>query len=133
MHSTSEPAENAADPCDRQPASQISAWIRQYAAPGSIVVVKQAQRNLREYFLDEIVKLNLPRGRLVLMRHGRFDLTGRGVDAPRHVLTLRIPTADSLRAAASGQTWSGGRLVFTRELSFQETRLAGLVLRQDPA
>lgn len=93
----------------------------------------QSQRNLREYFLDEIVSLNLDKRRLVLMRYGRFDLAGRGIDAPRHVLTLYVPTADLLDAAASGQTWFDGRPVFKRQLSHQENRLAGLVLRPNPA
>jgi hypothetical protein len=119
--------------CGRQPADQIDAWIRQYAAPGGVVVVMQSHRNLREYFLDEIVSLNLDKRRLVLMRYGRFDLQGIGIDAPRHVLTLYVPTADLLDAAASGQTWFDGRPVFKRQLSHQENRLAGLVLRPNPA
>src|SRR6185312_12338094 len=90
-------------------------------------------RDLREYFLDEIVSLNLGRRRLLLSRHGRFDLAGRGMDAPRHALTLHMPTADLLSAAASGQTWFGGRPVFKRQLSPQENRLAGLVLCPKPA
>jgi hypothetical protein len=114
--------------CGRQAADQIGAWIREYAAPGGVVVVMQSQRNLREYFLDEIVSLNLGRRRLVLTRHGRFDLAGRGIDAPRHVLTLYVPTADLLHAAVSGQTWFDGRPVFKRQLSLQENRLADLVL-----
>ncbi len=92
----------------------------------------QSQRNLREYFLDEIVSLNLGKHRLILMHHGRFDLAGRGIDAPRRALTLYMPTADLL-AAASGQTWFDGPQVFKRQLSLQENRLAGLVLRPKPA
>lgn len=114
--------------CARQPADQIDAWIREHAAPGGVVVVMQSQRNLREYFLDEIVSLNPGRRRLVLMRHGRFDLAGRGIDAPRHALTLHVPTPGLLDAAASGQTWFNGRPVFKRQLSLQENRLADLVL-----
>jgi hypothetical protein len=120
------------DPCGRQPLGQIDAWIRQHAAPGGIVVVMQSQRKLQEYFLDEIVSLNLGKRRLVLMRCGRFDLAGRGIDAPRHALTLYAPTADLLGAAASGQTWFDGRLVFKRQLSLQESRLARLVLCPKP-
>jgi hypothetical protein len=132
VRSTSKPPGIAAAPWDRQQAGQIDAWILQHAAPGGIVVVMQSQRNLREYFLDEIVSLNLGRRRLMLMRHGRFDLAGRGMDAPRHALTLHMPTADLLGAAASGQTWFGGRPVFKRQLSLQENRLAGLVLSPKP-
>jgi hypothetical protein len=120
-------------PLGRQPGGQLDAWIRQYAAPGGIVVVMQSQQNLREYFLDEIVSLNLDKRRLVLMRCGRFDLAGRGIDAPRHALTLHMPTADMLGAAASGQTWFDGRPVFKRQLSIEENRLAGLVLRPKQA
>jgi len=120
-------------PLGRQLAGQIDAWIRQYAAPGGIVVVMQSQQNLREYFLDEIVSLNLDKRRLVLMRCGRFDLAGRGIDAPRHTLTLHMPTADMLDAAASGQTWFGSRPVFKRPLSREENRLAGLVVRPNQA
>lgn len=116
----------------RQPADQIEAWIRQYAASGGVVVVMQSQRNLREYFLDEIVSVNLGKRRLALMRCGRFDLAGRGIDAPRHALTLYMPTADLLAAAASGQTWFDGRPVFKRLLSLQENRLANLVLCPKP-
>ena len=133
MRSPSKPPENAADPWARQHADQVDAWIRRYAAPGGVVVVMQSQRNLREYFLDEIVSLNLGRRRLVLKQHGRFDLAGRGMDAPRHALTLYVPTSDLLAAAASGQTWFGGRPVFKRQLSLQENRLAGLVLGPKPA
>jgi hypothetical protein len=133
VRSTAKPLENASDPCDRRHAGQIDAWILQHAAPGAVVVVMQLQRKLREYFLDEIVSLNLGRRRLVLMRHGRFDLAGRGIDAPRHALTLHMPTADLLSAAASGQTWFGGRPVFKRQLSPQENRLAGIVLCPKPA
>ncbi len=132
MRSTSKAAGTTTDPCGLQHAGQVDAWIRQHAAPGDVVVVMQSQRNLREYFLDEIVSLNLGRRRLVLMRHGRFDLAGRGMDAPRHALTLYMPTADLLGAAASGQTWFGGRQVFKRQLSLQENRLAGLVLCPKP-
>jgi hypothetical protein len=131
VRSTSKAVENATDP-GRQPAGQIDAWIRDHAAPGGVVVVMQSQRNLREYFLDEIVSLNLGKRRLVLMRYGRFDLAGRGIDAPRHALTLYVPTADLLDAAASGQTWFDGRPVFKRQLSLQENRLAGLVLCPKP-
>lgn len=120
-------------PLGRQPVGQIEAWIRQYAAPGGIVVVMQSQQNLREYFLDEIVSLDLDKRRLVLIRCGRFDLAGRGIDAPRHALTLHMPTADMLGAAASGQTWFGDRPVFNRQLSIEENRLAGLVLRPNQA
>jgi hypothetical protein len=127
VRSTSKPPENSTDPGDGQHAGQIDAWILQHAAPGGIVVVRQSQRNVREYFLDEIASLNLGRRRLMLMRYGRFDLAGRGMDAPRHVLTLYMPTAALLAAAASGQTWLNGRPVFKRQLSFQENRLAGLV------
>jgi hypothetical protein len=133
VRSTSKPAGNTTDPCGLQHAGQVDAWIRQHAAPGDVVVVMQSQRNLREYFLDEIVNLNLGRRRLVLMRHGRFDLAGRGMDAPRHALTLYMPMADLLGAAASGQTWFGGRQVFKRQLSLQENRLAGLVFCPKPA
>jgi len=55
------------------------------------------------------------------------------MDAPRHALTLYMPTADLLAAAASGQTWFDGRQVFKRQLSIQENRLAGLVLCPKPA
>lgn len=96
------------------------------------MVVRQSQRNVREYFLDEIASLNLGRRRLMLMRYGRFDLAGRGMDAPRHALTLYEPTAVLLAAAASGQTWLNGRPVFKRQLSLQENRLAGLVLCPKP-
>jgi hypothetical protein len=132
VRSTSKQADHTTDPCGLQHARQVDAWIRQHAAPGDVVVVMQSQRNLREYFLDEIVSLNLGRRRLVLMRHGRFDLAGRGMDAPRHA-TLYMPTADLLGAAASGQTWFGDRQVFKRQLSLQENRLAGLVLCPKPA
>ncbi|HZF32979.1 MAG TPA: hypothetical protein VE914_04195 [Candidatus Angelobacter sp.] len=133
MRRNSKASENATDPCGRQQAGQIDAWILDHAAPGGIVVVMQSQRSLREYFLDEIVSLNLGRCRLVLSRHGRFDLAGRGMDAPRHALTLHMPTADLLAAAASGQTWFGGRPVFKRQLTLQETHLAGLVAGAKPA
>jgi hypothetical protein len=133
VRSTSKPPENAADPGDGQHTGEIDAWIRQHAAPGGVVVVMQSQRNLREYFLDEIVSLNLVKRRLMLMRHGRFDLAGRGMDAPRHALTLYMPTSVLLGAAVSGQTWFGGRPVFKRQLSQQENRLAGLVLCPRPA
>lgn len=133
MRSASKPLEHSADPCGRQQAGQVDAWIQRDAAPGGIVVVMQSQRNLREYFLDEIVSLDLGRRRLVLVRYGRFDLAGRGIDAPRHALTLCAPTADLLAAAASGQTWLRGRPVFKRQLSLQENRLAGLVLCPKPA
>jgi hypothetical protein len=126
--STSKPPENAAALWASQHAGQIDAWIRRHAVAGGIVVVMQVQRKLREYFLDDIVSLNLGRRRLLLSRHGRFDFAGRGMDAPRHVLTLHMPTADLLIAAASGQTWFGGRPVFKRQLSPQENRLAGLLL-----
>jgi hypothetical protein len=132
VRSTPRPAENGIDPCGRQPFGQIDGWIRQHAAPGIVVVVMQSQRNLREYFLDEIVSLNLGSRRLVLMQYGRFDFAGRGIDAPRHALTLYVPTGDLLDAAASGQTWFGGRPVFKRQLSLQENRLAGLVLCPKP-
>jgi len=78
VRSTSKSPENATDPCGRQQAGQIDAWIRRHATPGGIVVVMQSQRNLREYFLDEIVSLDLDKCRLMLLRHGRFDLAGRG-------------------------------------------------------
>jgi len=133
VRSTPKPPENAAAPSARQHAGQLDAWIRRHAVAGGIVVVMQSQRDLREYFLDEIVSLNLGRRRLLLSRHGRFDLAGRGMDAPRHALTLHMPTADLLSAAASGQTWFGGRPVFKRQLSPQENRLAGLVLCPKPA
>jgi hypothetical protein len=133
VRSTSKPADNPTEPCGLQHAGQVDGWIRQHAAPGDVVVVMQSQRNLREYFLDEIVSLNLGRRRLLLMRHGRFDLAGRGMDAPRHALTLHVPTAVLLAAAASGQTWFGGRQVFKRQLSLQENRLAGLILCPKPA
>lgn len=133
MRSASKALDYATDPCGRQQAGQVDAWIQRDAAPGGIVVVMQSQRNLREYFLDEIVSLDLARRRLVLVRYGRFDLAGRGIDAPRHALTLHVPTADLLAAAASGQTWLRGRPVFKRQLSLQENRLAGLVLCPKPA
>ena len=129
----SQAPEPATVPSGRPLAGQIDAWILEHAAPGGIVVVMQSQRSLREYFLDEIVSLNLARRRLVLSRHGRFDLAGRGMDAPRHALTLHMPTADLLAAAASGQTWFGGRPVFKRQLTLRETYLAGRVGGAKPA
>jgi hypothetical protein len=128
VRSTSKRPENATDPCGRQHAGQIDAWIRRHAAPSVVVVVMQSQRNLREYFLDEIVSLDLGKHRLVLMQHGRFDLAGRGIDGPRHALTLYMPTPDLLAAAASGQTWLDGRPVFKGQLSLRENRLAALAL-----
>jgi hypothetical protein len=116
----------------RQSADQVEAWVRQSGVPGGIVVVMQLQRKIREYFLDEIAGLDLEKQRLRLTRHGRFNLAGRSIDAPRNVLSLCVPTVDLLDAAASGRTWLDAKLVFRRVLSLQEKHLVGLVSRVAP-
>jgi hypothetical protein len=117
----------ASEPGRGQTSEQIEAWVRQSAAPGTIVVVMQWQRMVREYFLDQVASLNLDRRRVTLLRHGRFNLEGRGMDAPRNALTLCVPTADLLDAAATGRTWLDGKLAFARQLSLPERHLAGLI------
>ena len=126
MRPASVAPEHSAEPRDDLTPEQVETWVRQNAAPGGIVVVMQAQRQVREYFLDEIESLNLDKRRLTLTRYGRFSLAGRSLDVPKNALMLCVPTADMIAAATTGRTWLNGRLAYRRLLSLQEKRLAGL-------
>jgi hypothetical protein len=118
-------------PCAGQTADSIERWVKDEAAPGSIVVVRHARWHLYEYHLDEVAKLNLRAGRIYLAQHGRFSLHGTGVSGPKGSLTLLEPTAPVVAAAIHGKTWQHGKPAFKRPLSAREVELARIVAEQD--
>ena len=113
-----------------QTAEEVRAWIRDHAAPGVAVVVLHAQRNLHEYHLDEIERVEPRRRRLYLVQHGEFDLFGMARAVPRGVvLRLLKPLIPLLAAAGEGLIWSDGRPISRCPLTPFEQGIAGRIAR----
>ncbi len=110
-------------PGAEQTAESIGSWLERHARKGAIVAVRHARWQLYEYHLDQIVKLNPRSRRVQLAQHGTFDLTGQAGSGPKGYLTLMIPTADVVEAAAEGRTWQHGRPAFRRPLTAHERAL----------
>lgn len=117
-------------PCDGQTPELVSDWIRNYGAPGAIVIVRHSQLGLYEYLLDEVRRVDLRLKRVYLADHGVFRLNGDYIAPPRGRFSLLAPLPDVLDAAIEGHTWMNGRPAFRRPLSGRERALVDIARRQ---
>lgn len=117
-------------PCDGQTPELVSNWIRNYGAPGTIVIVRHSQLGLYEYLLDEVRRVDLRLNRVYLADHGVFRLNGDYIAPPRGRFTLLAPLPEVLDAAIAGHTWMNGRPAFRRPLSGRERALVDIARRQ---
>lgn len=114
-----------------QTAESIARWIKKNIKTDTVVVVRQAQRNLVEFSLDRVININFHLERLSLERHGSFRFDGSAVAGPKGALTLLAPLADVTEAALTGQAWINGCPAYHRPRPPAELALAERLVERD--
>jgi hypothetical protein len=113
-------ANEGANPDDPQTRVAIKAWMKKYASPGIVVVIRCGIAHLKdEYLLDEISELKPKNGRIWTRTPlsykaatiGRYYYTGQSCDDPMGQVEMLIPTPNVVGAAIQGNSRINNRVV----------------------